>query len=91
MYDEYERAVGARSGSCVSLLGWLGIAAVLVSLVGATGAFFTYRYVKGQVHQIAEQLQPFGSLAFSESFAILYARIAADQADRREFSHSNGH
>jgi hypothetical protein len=63
MYDEYERAVGSRSGSGISLLGWLGIAAVLVSLIGATGAFFAYRYVKGQVHEIAEQLRPLGSLA----------------------------
>ena len=63
MYDEYERAAGARSGSGVSLLGWLGIAAVLVSLVGATGAFFAYRYVKGQVQEVADQLRPLASLA----------------------------
>jgi hypothetical protein len=76
MYDEYERAEGARSGSGVSLLGWLGIAAVLVSLVGATGAFFAYRYVKGQVQEIAEQLRPLESLVTMRESPMVGAVVA---------------
>lgn len=68
MYEEYERAVGAKSGSRISLLGWLGIAAVMVSLIGATGAFFAYRYVKSQVAEVAAQLRPLERLvALDES------------------------
>lgn len=76
MYDEYERAAGARSGSGVSLLGWLGIAAVLVSLIGATGAFFAYRYVKGQVQAVAEQLLPLQTLAAVQESPMTRAVVA---------------
>lgn len=55
MYDELERAAGARSSAGMSLLGWLGVGVVFLGLVGTAGAFLAVRFVDRQIEQVAEQ------------------------------------
>ncbi|NNF38739.1 MAG: hypothetical protein HKN71_08730 [Gemmatimonadetes bacterium] len=57
MYDELERAAGARPGGGITLLGWIGISLLVFTLIGATGLFFAVRFVRTQVQEVVEQFE----------------------------------
>lgn len=57
MYDEFERAAGVRRRPGISLLGWMGIGLVVFLLLAATGTWFAYRFVRGQLHEVAERIE----------------------------------
>lgn len=57
MYDEFERAAGVRRRPGISVLGWIGIGLVAVSLLGATGLWLGYRFVSQRVHEVTQRFE----------------------------------
>lgn len=57
MYDELERAAGARPSTGLSLLGWLGVAVVFLGLVGTAGAFLAVRFVDRKIDETTAQFE----------------------------------
>lgn len=57
MYDEFERAAGVRRRPGISVLGWLGIGMVTVTLLGVTGLWLGYRFVSQRFHEVTERLE----------------------------------
>lgn len=56
MYDdELERAAGVRPRGGMSALGWIGVGLAVVMLVGATGTWFAYRFVRAQVQEVVDR------------------------------------
>ncbi len=57
MYDELERAAGARPRSGPSILGWIAVGLTTVTLMGAAGTYLAYRFVRHQVVEAVEQFE----------------------------------
>jgi hypothetical protein len=78
MYDELERAAGARPSGGMTLLGWIGLTMLVFMLVGATGLFLAVRFVKNQVHEVVEQFEMDGPLEVSPLVARTVARTLGE-------------
>lgn len=76
MYDELERAAGARSSAGMSLLGWLGVAVVFLGLVGTAGAFLALRFVDRQIDQATAQFEAWMEAPAAASGAAEHALVA---------------
>lgn len=57
MYDELERAAGARPRTGLSILGWIAVAVATLGLLGAAGAYVAYRFVRHQVDEVVQQFR----------------------------------
>lgn len=78
MYDELERAYGARTRRGPSVLGWVLIGLTAFVVVGVAGVTYAFRVAQNEVREFTEQFEGEAGEEVSAAVAIALASALAD-------------